>query len=385
MTQSRLFSPLTLRGVRLRNRIVVSPMWQYNGRHGMPTDWHLMHLCRFADGGAGLVFQEGTAVERRGCGTTGDLGIWNDTFIEPLSRLASIIRDNGATPGIQLMHAGRKSRTALPMRGRGLLERTPDILDWDDWEPISASATPLKEGLAPPRAMTAQDIRDVIRSFGEATERAVRAGYEVINLHAGHGYLLHQFLSPATNHRTDAYGGTLDNRTRMLRETAAAVRAALPDDKPLFVRLSCVDLAGWDLPDTITLTRQLLELGVDVIDCSAGGLVGSPLKTGEVPRYGYQVPFSADVRRKTGATTMAVGLIVHAEHAEQIIAEESADLVAVGREVLHNPNWPLDAAIKLGVDDAYALTAPTSGFWLSQRARTVPGLVPSTYTSTQAG
>jgi 2,4-dienoyl-CoA reductase-like NADH-dependent reductase (Old Yellow Enzyme family) len=376
-----LFEPLQLREVTLRNRVVVAPMWQYVGEHGHPTDWHLMHLGRFADGGAGLVFQEATAVERRGCGTTGDLGIWDDTFLPGLTRLASVVRDNGAVPGIQLGHAGRKSRTKTPMSGRGLLERTDDIADWDAWEPVAPSATPLKEGLEPPREMTRADIDQVVAAFAAAADRALRAGYEALEIHAGHGYLLHQFLSPLVNRRTDAYGGSRAGRARLLLETTEAVRAAWPDHLPLFVRLSCVDGAGWEMDDTIATVRDLLPLGVDVVDCSSGGLVGSPLKAGEVPRYGYQVEHASAVRRETGARTMAVGLVVHAEHAERIVADGDADLVAVAREVLHNPNWPLDAALKLGVEDPYGLTAATSGFWLRQRSRTVPDLVPSTFGS----
>jgi 2,4-dienoyl-CoA reductase-like NADH-dependent reductase (Old Yellow Enzyme family) len=374
-----LFEPLRLRDVTLRNRIVVSPMWQYRGVDGRPTDWHLMHLGRFADGGAGLVFQESTAVERRGAGTVGDLGIWDDSFIAPLSRLATIVRDNGAVPGIQIGHSGRKSRTGLPMGpGRGPLTRTDDIADWDAWEPIAPSPVALRDDFEPPREMDAGDIVTVQRAFADAARRADAAGFDVLDLHAGHGYLLHEFLSPLTNRRTDGYGGSRENRSRMVLETTAAVRAAWPAGKPLFVRLSCTDGAGWELDDTVWLVDRLLEAGVDVVDCSSGGLVGSPLKAGEAPSYGYQAPLSREVRERTGATTMTVGLIVHADHAESLVADGGADLVAVGREVLLNPNWPLDCALKLGVADPWALTAGTSAFWLRQRERTVPHLVPST-------
>jgi 2,4-dienoyl-CoA reductase-like NADH-dependent reductase (Old Yellow Enzyme family) len=378
---SRLFSALDLRGVRLRNRIVVSPMWQYAAEDGHPTDWHLMNLGRFADGGAGLVFQEGTTVERRGRGTVNDLGIWSDEFLEPLRRLASVIRDNGSVPGIQLAHAGRKARTKPPMDGRGPLERSPEIADWDEWEPIAPSAVPLKDGLPAPRPMTVGDIHEVIESYVRATERAQLAGYDVLELHAAHGYLLHEFLTPAVNRRSDEYGGDFAGRTRMLRQLVEAVRSVWPADKPLFVRLSCTDDAGWEIDDTLALTRELQRLGVDAIDCSSGGLIGSPLKAGERPAYGYQVQHAEHIRRETGATTMAVGLIVHAQHAEEIVADGQADLVAIGREVLHNPNWPLDAALKLGIEDPYALVSPRSAFWLRQRAKTVPDLKPSTFLS----
>ncbi|MFC9223805.1 NADH:flavin oxidoreductase/NADH oxidase [Streptomyces hygroscopicus] len=375
---SHLFTPLPLRDVTLRNRVVVAPMWQYAGVGGMPTDWHLMHLGRFADGGAALVFQEATSVERRGCGTLGDVGIWDDSFVEPLSRLARIMRDNGAVPGIQIGHSGRKARMKTPMAGRGPLERTPGIPDWDDWEPIAPSPVPLKEGFEPPREMTTQDIDDVVSAFGAAAHRAARAGYQALEIHAGHGYLLHQFLSPLTNRRKDRYGGTLENRTRIVLEVAEAVRESWPDHLPLFIRLSCVDNAGWELSDTISLVRELASLGVDVFDCSAGGLVGSPVRTGANLTYGYQVEYARAVRQATGVRTMAVGLLVHAQHAEQVVANGDSDLIAIAREALHNPNWPLDAALKLKVEDPYSLTAPTSGFWLRQRAAKIPGFVPST-------
>jgi 2,4-dienoyl-CoA reductase-like NADH-dependent reductase (Old Yellow Enzyme family) len=373
-----LFRELRIRDITLRNRIVISPMWQYTGVEGMPTDWHLMHLGRFADGGAGLVFQEGTAVEWRGRGTYGDLGLWSDRFVEPMSRLASAIRDNGAVPGIQLMHAGRKARTRRPMDGRGPLERSADDPNWDAWHPIAPSPVPLREDLEPPIEMSQLDIHTVIEAFGTAAARADRAGYDALDLHAGHGYLLHEFLSPSTNRRTDSFGGSFDNRVRMLCQVVESVRETWPDTKPLFVRLSCIDGAGWEMPDTIRLVSRLLTLGVDVIDCSSGGVVGSPLRNGQELTYGYQVPLAEQIHRTTGAVTMAVGLIVHAEHAEQILTSGAADLIAVGREVLINPNWPLDCALKLDVDDPFSLTAKTSAFWLRQRARTVPKLRPST-------
>jgi len=377
---SQLFTPLQLRDVTVRNRTVVAPMWQYRGQQGMPTDWHLMHLSRFADGGAGIVFQEATAVERRGCGTTGDIGIWDDSFIPAMTRLATAIKQCGSVPAIQLGHAGRKARTKLPMEGRGQLERTPDIPDWDAWEPIAPSPVALKKGLEPPREMTQRDIADVVASFAAAARRSREAGYEILEVHAAHGYLLHQFLSPMTNRRTDSYGGDCTNRARLLYEVVEAVRAEWPPHLPLFVRMSCVDGAGWEVDDTVAVSRELKRLGVDGIDCSSGGLVGSPLSAGKAPTYGYQVPYSAQVRAEADITTMAVGLIVHAEQAEQIITDGHADLVALGREALHNPNWPFDAALKLGIEDPYQFLADTTGFWLRKRAQAVPELEPSTFT-----
>ena len=384
MAKSSLFTELILRDLSLRNRVVVSPMWQYSGQHGLPTDWHLMHLGRYADGGAGMVFQEGTAVERRGCGTVGDLGIWDDAFTRPLSRLASMVKTNGSVPAIQLMHAGRKARMTTPMEGRAPLERTPDITDWEEWEPIAPSAIPLRDGLAAPRPMSIMDIETVIDSFVDATSRALRAGYEALELHAGHGYLLHQFLSPVTNQRGDKYGDSFHNRTRMLREIVEGVRSVWPDNRPLFVRLSVVDGSGWKFDDTVSLTRILTTLGVDVIDCSSGGLVGSPMEGDKPLTYGYQVQYAAAVKKETDASTMAVGLIVHPEHADGIVANGQADLVALGREILYNPNWPVDAAVKLGVDDPFSLTSHRTAYWLRQRAATVPSLVPSTFVTEQS-
>lgn len=381
MSATRLFSPYTLREVTLRNRIMAAPMWQYAGRQWRPTDWHLMNLGRMADGGSGLVFQEGTTVERRGCGTVGDLGIWDDACVPHFQRLVAIMRDCGAVPGIQLMHAGRKARQKPPDAGRGPLERSPDIADWDDWDVIAPSAVTLPgESAAAPREMTAADIQAVIDAFVAGARRADAAGYEVLDLHAAHGYLLHSFLSPLANHRGDAWGGSFANRARILLEIVAGVRTVWPHGKPIFVRLSCIDggSGGWTLDDTLALVRQLHPLGVDLIDCSAGGITGSPLPAGQSASYGYQVGLAAAVRRETGVPTSAVGLIVHPAHAERILQEGACDLVALARELIHNPNWPVDAAIKLDDDAGYRVMKSRGGFWLERRAATVPDLRPST-------
>lgn len=381
MTSTLLFSPWRLRDVEFRNRIMAAPMWQYAGRNWRPTDWHLMNLGRMADGGSGLVFQEGTTVERRGCGTVGDIGIWDDEAVPHMRRLVEMMKSCGAVPGIQLMHAGRKARQLPPDAGRGALQRSDDIPDWDDWDVIAPSAIPLAgEGAAPPREMTQADIRAVIDSFVAATRRADAAGYQVLDLHAAHGYLLHSFLSPLANQRGDAWGGSLENRMRFVLETVEGIRSAWPAGKPLFVRISCIDGApgGWTLEDSFTLVRRMHALGVDLIDCSAGGIAGSPLPAGQRASYGYQVDLAAAVRRETGVPTSAVGLIVHAHHAERILREGACDLVALARELIHNPNWPIDAAIKLGDDQGYRVMKSRGGFWLERRAATVPELRAST-------
>jgi 2,4-dienoyl-CoA reductase-like NADH-dependent reductase (Old Yellow Enzyme family) len=377
MAKTRLFSDFGLRDVVLKNRIMVSPMWQYVGERGFPTDWHLMNLGRLADGGAGLVFQEGTTVERRACGTPGDIGIWDEAFIPHYRRIVALIRANGAVPGIQLMHAGRKARTKPPAEGRGALERTADIPDWDDWEVIGPSAIPQSRNATVPRAMTRHDIAVVTDAFVAAATRADSAGYDVLDLHAAHGYLLHQFLSPVSNDRGDAYGGSFDNRVRFAMEVVEGIRSVWPAAKALFVRLSCIDGAGWTMDDTIVLVKRLAAAGVDLIDCSSGGIIGSPLPA--TAGYGYQVELAATVRRETGMPTSAVGLIVHPEHAERILAEGAADLIALGRELIYNPNWPMDAAQKLSDDVGFGVMPRKSGFWLERRAAAVPGLQPSTF------
>lgn len=371
---NRLFSGYQLRSVRLKNRIVASPMWQYAGEGGHATDWHLMNLGRLADGGAALVFQEGTTVERRGCGTPGDLGIWDDVYVPGLRRLAATIRANGAVPGIQLMHSGRKARQTAPFDGRLPLDCPPDMADW---EVIGPSAIRVGDIYPVPREMTASDITAVQEAWVSAARRAAEAGYDVLNLHGGHGYLIHQFLSEVSNRRSDRYGGDFNNRIRFLIEIVEGIRAVWPEDKPIAVRLSVID-NGWPLEDSVALVRELKKVGIDMIDCSSGGIIGSPV-IGVKATYGYQVPLAAHIRRETGMPTTAVGLIVHAEQAERILAEDSAELVAIGRELIYNPNWPIDAAQKLGVDPEFLAAPRRARFWLARRAAGMPELVPSTF------
>jgi 2,4-dienoyl-CoA reductase-like NADH-dependent reductase (Old Yellow Enzyme family) len=381
MKESKLFSEYELRGVRLKNRIVASPMWQYAGQKGHATDWHLMNLGRLAEGGAGLVIQEGTTIERRGCGTLGDLGIWDDAYVPGLKRLVSMIKSNGATPGIQLMHCGRRARQKPPFEGRGLLERTSDIADWDDWEIVAPSAIPLSDAHPIPRELTSDEIRDVQNAWVAAARRAAEGGYEVLNLHGAHGYLIHQFLSPLANRRSDQYGGSFNNRIRFLMEVVEGIRTVWPQDRPIMVRLSVV-AEDWPIEDSVALVKELKKVGVDMIDCSSGGLRGSPLLTKGIKLgYGYQVPLAAHIRRETGVPTTAVGLIVHANQAEGILTDEAADLVAIGRELIYNPNWPIDAAQKLGIDPDFNVAQGRARFWLERRAASVPDLKPSTFAS----
>jgi 2,4-dienoyl-CoA reductase-like NADH-dependent reductase (Old Yellow Enzyme family) len=378
---TKLFSTFAVRDVVLKNRIVAAPMWQYAGKNWKPTDWHLMNLGRLADGGAGLVFQEGTTVERRGCGTLGDIGLWNDDSIDFYKRIVNLVESCGAVPGIQLMHAGRKARQKPPVQGRGALERSPDIEDWDSWDVIAPSPIEQAAGFPVPREMTIADIQQVVEAFTSAARRADHIGYRVLELHAAHGYLLHEFLSPMSNRRKDAYGGSFENRVRLLLEIVESIRTVWPHGKPIFVRLSCIDgdAGGWTIEDTYALVRLLHTRGVDLIDCSSGGIDGSPLTKGLAASYGYQAELAASVKRETGVSTSAVGLIVHAHQAEKILAEGKSDLLALARELIYNPNWPMDAARKLGDERGFNVMQRRGAFWLERRAVTVPGLVPSTF------
>lgn len=380
MTLPLLFTPLDLRSLTLRNRIVVAPMHQYAAIDGYPNDWHLMNAGRYAAGGAGLMMIESTKVERRGCGTVGDLGIWHDDFVPHLKRLADFIRACGAASGIQLGHSGRKARCARPWEGGRPLERDPSIADWDAWELVAPSAVPADERSPVPRALSVTEIGEVVQAFGRAAARAQAAGFDTVEIHGAHGFLIHEFLSPQANQRTDAYGGTEAKRRRFALEVAECVRANWPQDKPLFMRLSVDDDAGWDPGQSVVLARELKALGVDVVDCSAGGILARPVSSTPIG-YGYQVPFAQRLREEAGIATMAVGLIVHAEQAECILQEGRADLIALAREMLYNPNWALDAACKLGVPDAFGLVPPAAGWWLGKRAAAMPGLVTSTNAS----
>jgi 2,4-dienoyl-CoA reductase-like NADH-dependent reductase (Old Yellow Enzyme family) len=323
---------------------------------------------------------ESTKVDRRGCGTVGDLGLWDDKFVEPLSRIVAFIKQLNSVPGIQLGHSGRKARASRPWEGDKPLERTADIDDWEQWTPVAPSAIAHSEKWGVPRALERHEVKDLVQMWGDAARRAHQAGFEVLEIHGAHGYLLHEFLSPLSNQRTDEYGGSQLNRMRFAIEVTEAVRANWPDGKPLFIRLSVEDNNGWGPAESAELARILKGKGLDVVDCSSGGISDRAPILGAEIKYGYQVPLSDYVRREAGIMTMAVGLIIHGDQAEQILVEGKADLIAVGREILNNPNWPMDAALKLGVD-AYRNVPPQFGFWLGTRARRDFGTPPSTYTT----
>jgi len=339
-----LLEPITLGVLHLRNRIVVSPMCQYSSPGGVPTDWHLVHLGSRAVGGAGLVFTEASAVSPEGRISPDDAGIWNDAQAEAWSRIVPFIRGQGAAAGIQLAHAGRKASTDAPWRGGRPLDTAHG-----GWTPVAPSAIAFDEGHPLPIELDAGGIAKVVADFRAAARRAREAGFDVIELHAAHGYLLHQFLSPLSNTRTDEYGGSLENRARLLREVVAAVRETWPAPMPLWVRLSGTDWAegGWDIDECVQLARTLRDAGVDVIDCSSGGTVPHPkVPTGP----GYQVPFASRIRREARIATATVGLITDARQAEDILQRGDADLIEMAREFLRDPYFPRRAAKELGAN-----------------------------------
>ncbi len=342
---STLFSPLTLRGIQLKNRLVVSPMCQYSSVDGFANDWHLVHLGGRAVGGAGLVFTEAAAVSPEGRITPDDLGIWSDEHIVNLARITQFIRQNGAVAGIQLAHAGRKASHRSPWQGGTAI--APD--DHRGWQAVAPSAVPFAESGPVPTALTDDGIEKVLADFEAAARRAHEAGFQVAEVHAAHGYLLHEFLSPLSNRRTDAYGGSFDNRIRLLLDVVARVQTVWPADLPLFVRISATDWTegGWTADDSVALSAVLRNKGVDVVDCSTGGNV--PHAT--IPTApGYQVQFAERIKRETGIMTAAVGMITSVDQAEAILTNGQADLVLLARELLRSPYFPLHGAHALGED-----------------------------------
>lgn len=343
---SRLFTPLTLRGVEFRNRAWVAPMCQYSSVDGHPTDWHLVHLGSLARGGAGLVLTEATAVTPEGRISRADAGIWTDAQAADYERITAFIRAQGAVPGIQLAHAGRKASTRVPWLGRGYVEPGDG-----GWQTVGASPVGYADWPAP-RELTTDELREHPQAWAAAARRALAAGFEVAEIHAAHGYLLHQFLSPLSNRRDDGYGGDLAGRSRLLLEVVEAVRSEWPDDKPLFVRVSATDWVdgGFTVEEVVLVAKELAERGVDLVDVSSGG--NSPDQRITVGP-GYQVPFARAVRSGSGLPTAAVGLITEPAHAEQVLADGAADAVLLARALLREPHWPLRAARELGDDIAW--------------------------------
>ncbi|MFT3792631.1 MAG: NADH:flavin oxidoreductase/NADH oxidase [Rudaea sp.] len=338
-----LFTPLEIGKVTLRNRIAISPMCEYSAVEGVPNDWHLVHLGSRAVGGAGLVLTEATAVSPEGRISAADTGIWNEAQQTAWARIAAFVKNHGATAGIQLAHAGRKASTDVPWRGGKPLVGVAGA-----WAPVAPSAIPFDAGHPVPTALDEAGLCKIVADFTAAAGRARDAGFDVVEIHAAHGYLLHEFLSPLSNRRTDAYGGSLENRARLLREVVAAVRGVWPQPQPLFVRVSATDWSegGWDIDECVELARWLKADGVDLIDTSSGGNVAHA----KIPLApAYQVPFAARIRREAGIATGAVGLITTAAQAQEIVERGEADLVLIARESLRDPYFPLRAAAELGV------------------------------------
>lgn len=339
---SHLFSPLKLRDLTISNRIFVSPMCQYSSSNGKPNNWHFVHYGSRAVGGAGLVITEAMAITPEGKISPDDLGIWSNEHAEACIPLVDFIKAHGSTAGIQLAHAGRKAATEAPWLGGKPLD--PDNRGW---QPLAPSPIPFAPGYQTPREATADDLDKITQQFIEATHRSLAAGFQVVELHAAHGYLLHQFLSPLTNQRSDEFGGSLENRMRFPLQVAKAVRKTWPENLPMFVRISATDWidGGWDVEQSIEFCRQLKQLGVDLIDCSSGGLApDAVIPTGP----GFQVPLATEIKNRVRIATGAVGLITDPVQAEQIIATKLADAVLLGRKLLDDPYWPLHAARVLG-------------------------------------
>jgi 2,4-dienoyl-CoA reductase-like NADH-dependent reductase (Old Yellow Enzyme family) len=337
-SQPHLFSPLTIRGITFRDRIAVSPMCQYSSDDGFANDWHLVHLGSRAAGGAALVITEASAVEARGRISPKDLGIWKDEHIENLARIARFVKAQGAVPGIQIAHSGRKGSTRVPWEGDAPVSR-----EQGGWQTVAPSPVPFRPGEPVPAELSGADIRAIVGTFAAAARRAQEAGFEVVEIHGAHGYLINEFLSPLSNHRTDEYGGPFENRARFALETVTAVRAAWPENLPLFLRISASEWVdgGWNVDDSVALATKVRRLGVDLVDCSSGG--NSPdarIQLGP----GYQVPFAERIRREAGVLTGAVGMITDARQADEIIRAGQADLVLMAREFLRDPYWPLHAA-----------------------------------------
>jgi 2,4-dienoyl-CoA reductase-like NADH-dependent reductase (Old Yellow Enzyme family) len=364
-----LFTPVTLGRLTARNRVVVSPMCQYSSEEGGPTDYHLVHLGQFAMGGAGIVFCEETSVEERGRKSHHCAGIYRDGHVPGYRRINDFIRSHGALPAIQLGHGGRKGSGCAPWEGYRPLTAEDAKHGHAPWQTVSASDVPASAQAPVPHALDRSEIGEVIAHWREAALRAVDAGYDIVEVHAAHGYLIHQFLSPLANRRTDAYGGDLEGRMRLCLEIVEAVRGVWPVDRPVFMRVSAVDggAGAWNEDDTVALARAAKDRGVAVVTTSSGGIAGPGTAT-PVPRVpGYHVPYSERVRRETGVMTIAVGLITEPRHAEEILQRGQADFVALARELLWNPHWPAHAARELGVPDYLELLPRGYAWWLKRR------------------
>jgi 2,4-dienoyl-CoA reductase-like NADH-dependent reductase (Old Yellow Enzyme family) len=381
MSGSLLFSPFRLRAVTFPNRIVIAPMQMYKAaQDGFATDWHFQHLAKYAVGRAGTVMTEALIVDPIGRNTYGDLGIWSDAHIAPLRRIADFLKQQGVVAAAQLHHAGPKSSRQRPWEGLGPLGAAEAAMGEPPWQPVSSTDASSVDGWHRPRAMSVAEIDTLVADYGASARRAVKAGFEVIDIHAAHGYLIHSFLSPVANHRNDQYGGDLKGRMRLALEIASSVRANMPDGMPLFFRISCVDWRkdldsrtdGWTIEDSFVLAKELAARSVDLIDCSSGGIRAENSmmdykKTRTKLKRGHQVPYAEAIRHEAGIPTMAVGVILDGPQAEAILQAGRADLIAIGREALMDPHWGLHAAQALGIDPDWNRWPPSYGWWLQLR------------------
>ncbi len=369
---SQLFTPFTLRGITFKNRIAVSPMSQYRSIDGYANDWHMVHLGRFAMGGAGLVYTEATAVESRGRRTHGDLGLWEDEQIQNLKPIAQFIKKQDAIAGVQLAHAGRKASERRPWHGETPVDdQDVETRNEAPWQAIAPSSVPYADGWPTPIEMQQTEIEEVISAFGQAARRAIEAGFQTIEIYAAHGFLIHQFLSPIANTRTDQWGGSESNRLRFATAVANEIRNTIPEEIPLSFRLSATDWldGGIEAEQTIETSRALKQAGVDMIDCSTGGIGGTERPKRMEIKQGFQIPFAAQVREKASIPTMGVGFLWDASYCEELIANGSIDMVALARELLDDPNWALHAASALDDNENFERWPEESGWWLMKRDR----------------
>ncbi len=367
-----LFQPVSIKSMTARNRIVVPPLCQYSAQDGVANDWHLVHCGSYARGGAGIIFVEASGVEERGRITHGCLGIWRDEQGEAMKPLVNIMKRHGAVPGLQIAHAGRKAATQRPWDGLGALNDEDIARGEVPWEVVGPSPIPADEGWLVPRQLAEDEIADIVTAFGQGAARAHAAGFEALEIHGAHGYLIQSFLSPLSNKRRDGYGDDLAGRMRLALEVTREVRRQWPEDKPLFFRISSVDGSedGWQLADSIALAKELKTLDVDCIDCSSGGNAASAT-VNLIPRgLGFQVPYAAAVKAEAAIMSMAVGLILDGVQAEAILQAGDADLIAVGREIMYNPFWAVQAAQDLGIDPNFEMWPAQYGWWLEKRERT---------------
>jgi len=369
MTAPLLLSPLTLRGLTLPNRVVVSPMCQYSAHEGMANDWHFAHLSQFAIGRASLIFTEAAAVDREGRITHGDLGLWSDQHVAPLARINAFIKSQGSVPAVQLAHAGRKASMQRPWHGNGPMDDSDRARGEQPWQVVAPSAVPVGDGWLIPHELTLTEIGQLKNQWRAAARRAIAAGFDVAEVHGAHGYLIHEFLSPLSNQRTDAYGGDFAGRTKLALEICEIVRTEWPADKPVFFRVSSSDgiEGGWTPEETVQLARALRRTGIDVVDCSSGGIAGSATAARLKRTLGFQVPFAERVRREADIPTMAVGLILDGPQAEAVLQVGQADLIAVGRQLLFDPHWTLHAAVALRAEGGFERWPVQYGWWLDKR------------------